>query len=207
MMDVVRKLRRVLRPVRGHALRAKARWSGDLGGLLAVPNLRSHDIRWVARQAQTRGDSALAKEALLALVRNNAATQSEERLLRGMAGPLPSPPAETAVRSDEPIHPGVQLVISRDEANGRPIGRIADLDGRVPSDAPVLSAWQQEWSRLPRSLGDQLAVCTLTRIAHLNGVVLVRSGDPSTGSLAAAVAQAVGVRSAQLPDGVERGPA
>jgi hypothetical protein len=195
-MDVVRKLRRLLRPVRGHARRARVRW-GDLGALLAVPNVRPEDIRWVARKAQARGDTALAKEALLALVGVRAATEDEERLLRRLSEPLPTAPAEPAGRPDEPAGAGAQLVITRDPADGHPIGRLANLDGQSPGDTPVVSAWQQQWSRLPRSLGDQLAVCTLTRVAHLNGVVLVRSGDPSTGALASAVAQAVGARSEQ----------
>lgn len=204
-MDVVRTVRRVLRPVRGHARRVRARW-GDLDALLEIPNLRTEDIRWVARKAQARGDAALAKEALIVLVRNQAATEEEERRLRAMASPMPAAPADSAASpAEEPARSGVELVISRDAADGRPVGRLTDLGGRIPPDIRTVSAWQDEWSRLPRSLGDQLAVCALTRVAHLNGVGVVRSDDPSTGVLAAAVAHAVGARNERMPEYSEDG--
>lgn len=167
--------------------------------MLAVRGLRAEDIRWVARTARSRGDAAVTRDALLALVFAGQAKIEEARLVRELTD---RDPARPVVRLDNPprsttpeVAPdiagdGPRMVLSRDHAHGLPVARLIDA-GAPDTGSSVISPWRPGWEGLPRSLTDQLSVCVLTRVARVNGVLDVSAAEPSTERVAAAVSAAV----------------
>jgi hypothetical protein len=171
--------------------------------MLDKPGVRPEDVRWLARVARARGRAGLADDALLRLVQLHKTSESEEKIVRQMSGAAVAPVLNATPSPAAPPVQGERLVIWRDAANGPLHAALADATGEQADRTRTFAVWQPQWSVLPHPLADQLAVCTLTRIAHLHQVVQVRSVDRWSGPLANAVAHAVGAYAGSPPQSTQ----